>query len=235
MLISAPLELHVEEKTNLACYYYVGNLSAICSITLAQHQMKKSYLLFALLAFLFSTPLVYGQSKTAQLSPEEAKLYDLLMLYRKENGLKSIPLSNALTTVAQTHCKDLVNNKPDIRKECNAHSWSDKGEWTSCCYTPDHKQATCMWNKPKELTRYAGNGFEIACGDSDPRFDRFVMTADYALKSWQESAGHNNVILNLAGWKNSEWKAIGIGIQGGFATVWFGKLVDEEGEPTLEE
>lgn len=165
------------------------------------------------------------------ITTDELALYNMIMEYRKAEGLETIPLSNSLTIVAQTHSKDLADNKPDLEKKCNAHSWSDKGKWSSCCYTSDHKQADCMWNKPKELTTYTGMGFEIAVGSSEPAFEDYVMTPEYALKSWKGSYHHNNVILNKDIWKDSKWNAIGIGIHKGFATVWFGKKEDPEGEP----
>lgn len=167
----------------------------------------------------------------AKLSAEELKLYDLIMAYRKANRLPVIPLSVSLTYVAQQHCKDLFTNKPDLNKGCNTHSWSDKGTWKSCCYTADHKQAECMWNKPGELTNYKSNGFEIACGSSEAVYKDFVMTAPYALDSWKGSVHHNNVIMNKDIWKAVKWNAIGIGIYKGFATVWFGEIADAEGEP----
>lgn len=172
----------------------------------------------------------FSQNET-KISAEELKLYDLIMAYRKTKNLPVIPLSKSLTYVAQEHCKDLSINKPDRKKECNAHSWSSKGKWTSCCYTADHKQASCMWNKPRELTSYKEDGFEIACGSSDPAYKDFVMTADYALESWKKSVHHNNVIINKDVWKEVKWNAIGIGIYNGFATVWFGKSADAAGEP----
>lgn len=104
--------------------------------------------------------LIISISSAQELTSEEMKLYNNIMEYRKEKKLPSIPLSKSLTFVAQTHVSDLVNNKPDIGK-CNSHSWSRKGNWTSCCYTPDHSRAECMWNKPSELTSYKGTGFEI--------------------------------------------------------------------------
>ncbi|WP_103072344.1 CAP domain-containing protein [Aquimarina sediminis] len=159
-------------------------------------------------------------------SSEELKLYELIMEYRRENGLKSIPLSNSLSFVAQSHARDLVENKPDISEDCNAHSWSNNGNWSACCYTWDHAQASCMWNKPREMTSYTGYGFEIAAGSSNPIYDGYIMTADYALQSWQGSSHHNDVILNGAWW-NSDWNAIGIGMYGGFATAWFGHAHDQ--------
>lgn len=158
-----------------------------------------------------------------QISKDEKKLYDIIMKYRQIKGLSSIPLSNSLTIVAQTHVKDLADNKPDLG-DCNAHSWSDNGNWTPCCYTPDHAQAECMWNKPRELTTYKGNGYEIACGWNNSS-SNFVMTPEYALKSWQGSSAHNAVIINDGVWK-TEWKAIGVGIYKGLAVTWFGHEED---------
>lgn len=166
------------------------------------------------------------------ISSEELKLYDLIMAYRASNGLPKIPLSKSLTHVAQVHCRDLAINKADLGNGCNAHSWSNKGEWSACCYTPDHKEANCMWDKPRELSTYEGNGFEIACGSSDPIYKGYVMTADYAFYVWQNSYHHNNIILDKDVWEGKKWNAIGIGIYEGFACVWFGELVDKEGAPS---
>ena len=194
-------------------------------------------LLFIVLLFGFrqnETKRAISEWPNVTISQEEIKLYDDIMKYRKSKKLPSIPLSKSLTHVAQTHCKDLVINRPDLKKECNTHSWSDKGTWSSCCYTRDHKQAECMWNKPKELTTYENTGYEIAVGSSDPAFDNFQMTAEYALSAWKKSVHHNNVIINRDLWEKAEWKAIGVGMYKGFACVWFGKYTDAEGEPLKE-
>ncbi|WP_448519127.1 CAP domain-containing protein [Rhodoflexus sp.] len=163
-----------------------------------------------------------------RLSQEELKLYRMMMAYRKANGLPEIPLSSALTFVAQTHCKDLEENPDILTTNCNMHSWSNKGKWSPCCYTSDHRASECMWNKPRELTKYTGNGFEI----SHRRFGADV-TAETALNSWRNSPGHNNVILNRDIWKSYKWQAIGIGMSNSFATVWFGVERDAEGSPLL--
>ena len=171
-------------------------------------------------SFLIFTSIV---SYSQLLTNEEMKLYNIIMEYRKEKGLPNISLSVSLTYVAKTHVKDLVNNKPDIGN-CNAHSWSTNGPWSACCYTPDHAQAKFMWSKPRELTTYKGNGYEIACGSNDC-CSNFDMTADYALESWKKSSGHNAVIINQGIWDN-QWNAIGIGLDKGFAVVWFGNELD---------
>ncbi len=171
--------------------------------------MKKHSLLVLLICiksgFLFSQVL----------SDEESKLYKLLMEYRKEKGLPLIPVSKSLTIVAQTHVRDLQEN---FTREsgCNMHSWSNKGKWTACCYTPDHAQAECMWRKPQELTTYAGNGYEIAHGGQN-----YIATAEKAISGWKNSVGHNAVMINEGIWKD-KWNAVGIGIYGGYAVVWFG-------------
>jgi len=166
----------------------------------------------------------YSQISTT----EELELYESIMKYRKQKGLPRIPLSISLTQVAQMHVMDLADNKPDIG-DCNSHSWSGNGKWTACCYTRDHKEAACMWNKPKELTLYPGRGYEIATGSNDCCSD-FIMTAQYALEGWIESNGHHAVIINQGIWKDVKWKAIGVGLYKGFAVVWFG----EESDPTTK-
>ena len=188
--------------------------------------MKTLFVMLSLVSILAT-----GQELEVKITAEELKLYNLIMDYRKSQNLEVIPLSKSLTYVAQTHCRDLSENKPDIKKNCNAHSWSDKGKWSACCYTSDHKKAKSMWDKPRELTSYNDNGFEIAFGSSDPLYKGYIANADQALKSWKESTGHNNVIVNKGAWKSVKWNAIGIGIYNGFATVWFGESIDIEGEP----
>lgn len=167
------------------------------------------------------------------LSAEEKKLFDDINAYRKKNGLSPVILSASLTKVAQTHAYDLSYNRP-FSKKCNMHSWSDKGKWTSCCYTDDHKQSQCMWDKPKELTKYSGYGFEISHGFAQfPTFSGDTVTAATALEGWKNSSGHNNVILNKDIWNKMKWNAIGIGINRDFACVWFGTEADSESIPEV--
>lgn len=167
------------------------------------------------------------------LSAEEYRLYQLIMEYRKSKNLPEIPLSKSLSYVARIHCRDLYNNKPDLAPGCNMHSWSDKDKWTACCYTPDHKNASCMWNKPSEITNYKGRGYEIACGGDDSLSRTARVGADEALDGWKSSAGHNSVIVNQGKFSDRKWKAIGIGMYKGFAMVWFGEEEDPDGKPDL--
>jgi hypothetical protein len=156
------------------------------------------------------------------LSSSEQRLYRLLMEYRGSRGLPSIPLSPNLSYVAKTHVRDLQAHPP--AGKCNFHSWSGDGPWTACCYTDDHARAKCMWNKPRELTKYPGNGFEIASWSSASN------SPEEALSGWKGSPLHNAVIVNSGMWARVKWKAVGVGIYGSYAVVWFG----EESDPCPE-
>ncbi len=171
----------------------------------------------------------FSQEKTdlskVKLTKEEMQLYDMLMTYRKSKRLPAIPLSASLTHVAQTHVRDLAKHNPDAADKCNMHSWSDQGPWSSCCYTRDHKQARCMWDKPKELTNYQSNGYEISYTSSGD------ATPEKAMAAWKKSSGHNEVMVNKGIWKDDNWQAVGIGIFEGRACIWFGKEADSAGAP----
>jgi hypothetical protein len=147
--------------------------------------------------------------------------------YRKQNGLAAIPISDDLTAVALKHCMDLNTYHPE--QSCgdggNLHSWSNNGNWAGtngdgafkgCCYPDDHSKTKCMWDKPKEITNYPDNGFEIAHWSSS------TVSAHSALNSWKTSTlGHNDVILEK-GW--GPWKALGAVYMGNYACAWFGKV-----------
>lgn len=182
--------------------------------------MRKSVFIFLISSLVLS---VSAQTTDVCITADEQKLYDLIMKYRADNKLPSIPFSKSLSYVAHQHAWDLEVNQP-TGGSCNMHSWSDKGKWTSCCYTADHKQAKCMWTKPQELTTYPGYGFEISCGGSA------TLSPVDALECWKSSEHHNNVILNKDIWKDYVWKSIGISINGRYAVVWFGKEDDPEGK-----
>ena len=170
--------------------------------------------------FTLFTLILYSYGWSQTLTSAEKELYNLVMQYRSEKGLPIIPISSSLSFVAQTHVKDLTNNQP-VQGNCNMHSWSNNGNWTACCYTPDHAAAECMWSKPSELTSYQGNGYEISYYSSG------TITPIGALNAWKSSSGHNSVIINSGIW-NSKWNAIGIGIYGNYAVIWFGNELDNQ-------
>ncbi len=185
--------------------------------------MKSFVSIIPLLFLLGSAPIHHPNVDGVCLNAEERKLYDMIMEYRESKGLETIPLSIKLTTVAQTHARDLATNYVfDQNNKCNPHSWSKKGKWTACCYTSDHKQASCMWAKPKEITGYAGNGYEIAYYSSSG------ANAQQGLDGWKVSPGHNPLLINLGIWSNVKWNAIGVGIYKEYGIVWFGEVADTD-------
>lgn len=166
-------------------------------------------------------------------------LSNLINDYRKDNGLSEIPLSSSLLVVALKHVIDLNTyhydktcggNSNDI-KDWDIHAWSKNGAWSGkngegtwkgCCFDPAGGSInnSCMWDKPKEITGYPDNGFEIAHWESG------VATAKSALNSWKGSKGHNDVILNKDVWAGYTWKAIGAAYSGNYACAWFGATAD---------
>lgn len=153
-------------------------------------------------------------------------LATLINDYRVEQGLAAIPLSASLTQVAEAHVNDLEENNPDTG-DCTLHSWSENGDWTTCCYTADNAEAECMWMKPEEITGgvYASEGYEIAALHTSS------MNPERALDLWQSSDAHHDVILNRDDWAAVEWKAMGVGISAHYAVAWFGTEDDPAGTP----
>ncbi len=89
-----------------------------------------------------------------------------------------------------------------------------------------------MWDKPRELTNYKGDGYEIAYFSNFTYSDEIAFVKD-ALEGWKSSKGHNELLINGGKWKTTEWKAMGIAVQGDYTVVWFGELTDQDGKPTL--
>ena len=158
------------------------------------------------------------------LTEDEQELLSHIRKYRTKNDLSRIPVSKSLTKVAKVHVRDLAHNEPHKEGwQCNGHSWSEQGDWTPCCYAPDHAEAECMWKKPRELTPYEGSGFEIASmGSASPRS---------ILSGWQSSPAHNAVIINEGDWEDTQWEAVGVGIYDGYAAAWFGRKSPSEKSP----
>ena len=166
------------------------------------------------------TDLLEKGPSRMELSQAEQALYRRIMDYRKENGLPPIPPSRSLSFVAKLHVLDLESNT--LPTSANYHSWSSNGPWRSVNYTPDHRLSKFMWTKPSELTRYRGNGYEIVHMNSES------ATCQGAFLAWKASGPHNAVLLNQGDWRRLDWGAIGVGIYGRYAAVWFGERTDPE-------
>ena len=171
-------------------------------------QIYFSILLIPITGFLF----LNWNFSVPGMSSEEQALFDSIQAYRVRLKLPKVPYSPNLTLVAQYHAEDLKAHPPV--SPCNLHSWSGKTKGKACCYTPDHTNAPCMWDKPAELSSYPGKGYEISAMNGAPN-------ANW-LEQWKKSKGHHNVIINGDMWGKVEWKAMGLAIRKPYAVVWFG-------------
>ena len=150
-----------------------------------------------------------------------------LNAYRVQQGLPPLARSPLLDQVARAHVADLADHRPDTGTDtrgqpCNLHSWSAKGPWEPVCYTADHAYAALMWSKPGEITKggYPGKGYEIAYWSSQP------ATAEDALASWESSPGHQALMAEKGQWADPPWRAFGVGVDNGYAVIWFGQEPD---------
>ena len=161
-----------------------------------------------------------------------ARLADLVNAYRASRGLEPVPYSPWLTAVAEAHAVDMARGDgggitPDLGRDengtpCNLHSWSARGRWTPVCYTHGPTHGRFMWSKPREISggAYPGNGFEIA------HFDPRGVAAETALRNWQSSPPHEAVIVETGIWEGYRWQAMGVGVAGRYAFIWFGRERD---------
>ena len=78
-----------------------------------------------------------------------------------------------------------------------------------------------MWSKPREITNYTGNGYEISAKYSG------MISPETALNLWKNSPGHNQVMSTQGMW--SDLKTMGVSIDGHYAHVWFGSDADPDG------
>lgn len=146
-------------------------------------------------------------------------LAKLINDYRASRHLPRIPISRALTKVAQAHVRDLGAHDL-VTDRCNMHSWSDAGRWSACCYDESRAAARCMWAKPKEIAGYRAPGYEIAATASG-------ISPAQALELWQHSPAHHAIVINEGKW-SVPWAAMGVAIDGDYAVAWFGELRDSK-------
>lgn len=156
---------------------------------------------------------------TLTLTEAEQRIYDNIMTERAAVGQPSIPLSPSLMKVARAHATDSANHYASLPDTCNLHSWSDQGDWEACCYTSNHANAACMWSKPKEVSNFDAQGYEISAWGTP--------TLQNAVAGWMNSPPHKAVLLNEGDmWSRAPFLSIGIGLDGNeeagqFAHVWF--------------
>lgn len=158
------------------------------------------------------------------ISADEYRLYQLINALRKVNDMPSIDLSASLSQVAHLHVTDLNKNHPDT-SICNLHSWSNKGDWSACCYQAYVLKQECMWDKPKELTPYKYRGYELAYWNQDSIVPDSLMTL------WLKIPEVQNMLLNRGVYEKKKWLAAGVGIEKAYVVVWFGQVKDKEPGP----
>ena len=179
-----------------------------------------------------TTPAVSNQEtqviealKAMGLSEKEAKLYYMINAYRESLGLPKLSFSKSLTEVARAHVRDSNTYTPENQVDSrgikgNLHSWSANGSWTPVVYTSDHEYQDKMWSKPREITNYTGNGYEISASGRR-------ISPETAIGLWKDSPGHNQVMATTGMW--SDLKTMGVSIDGHYAHVWFGSDADPDG------
>jgi len=181
--------------------------------------LKSKYLLLYFLLLVLVFPAYAGNNSNIAsgndsilkgLTQDESILFNMINDFRRQNKLSSIPLSKDLCIVAQTHIADLIKWKPQD-KGCSLHSWSGSGKWTSCCNTKEVFGIQCMKSKPREITGYPGDGYELIYWGEEN------ATAVEAAELWRDVEASADMILSRSKWKAYQWKAIGVGIKDGYA------------------
>ena len=182
------------------------------------HKWMITVLLLALSVLARGQNIDWGTPEKHCASNEEKKLYQLITAYRDSNKLPKVEFSRSLSYVARVHAMDLSLHRPDFGG-CNPHSWSDKGKWKSCCYAQDENRVACMTMKPKELTGYKFKAWEIVYSGGEE------AKADDAFNLWKDIGLFNDYLLNTGKW-TKRWMAVGVGVYGDYACVWFGEGAD---------
>lgn len=197
---------------------------------------KDLHLLFLLMFLTFSAMagnptrnnISGNDTATTGISQDETILFNMINDMRRQNKLSSIPLSANLCKVAQTHIADLIKWKPQ-EKGCSLHSWSGNGRWTSCCNTKEVFGIQCMKSKPREITGYPGDGYELIYWGED------IATPAEAAALWKQVEASSDMILSRAKWSGYEWKSMGVGIKSGYAVLWLGDAVNPNMSDSYDE
>ena len=176
----------------------------------------KIVLLIALLAL----PLISCAIEPEGDEDAGKKITHLINDLREEQGLDPISVSESLAIVATKHAKDLQENGV-ISEDCNAHSWSDDGNWEPCCFTNDGSALECMTDKPEEITGYPDSGYELVA-----RLNGAYISPQEAMEVWQSSEASLDIILSRGSWAGKKWKAMGAARNKEFAVLWFGETYE---------
>ena len=194
----------------------------------------KEFLLFIML-FVLVFPAIAAENQgitngndtiRSRMTQDETVLFNMINDMRIQNKLPAIPFSSDLCKVANTHIADLIKYKPQD-KGCSLHSWSGSGKWTSCCNTKEVFGIQCMKSKPREITGYKGDGFELIYWGEDK------ATPEEAAALWKQVDASSDMILSRAKWSGYQWKALGVGMKDGYAILWLGDSINSKAQDNL--
>ena len=194
----------------------------------------KEFLLFIML-FVLVFPAIAAENQgitngndtiRSRMTQDETVLFNMINDMRIQNKLPAIPFSSDLCKVANTHIADLIKYKPQD-KGCSLHSWSGSGKWTSCCNTKEVFGIQCMKAKPREITGYKGDGFELIYWGEDK------ATPEEAAALWKQVDASSDMILSRAKWSGYQWKALGVGMKDGYAILWLGDSINSKAQDNL--
>jgi len=160
------------------------------------------------------------------ISAEDNKLYESINLFLLENGQKELSLSKSLSYVANLHITDLIQNHPDT-SICNLSSWSNNGNWTSCCYQKYVPNQDCMWDKPKELTNFKYRGYELVL------FFEEEFNSDTVMQLLLSSNAVIDMLLTKGDYSKKKWVCLGLANNKEYASIWFAQRADNAGKPEI--
>lgn len=186
--------------------------------------------IFLILIFTLTIPLLMTGQKSIPkdfcMSNNELNLFDQINKLRVDYDKKAIQLSSSLSYVANQHVIDIETNHPDT-SICNSSSWSDKGNWTPCCYNSYVHNPDCMWDKPKELTPYPYRGYELVLYFEDS------FTNDSIINLMSDSKEVLDMILTRGIYEKKNWICGGIAIGNNYVSLWFGQRRDVQKKPVI--
>jgi hypothetical protein len=154
------------------------------------------------------------------ISVQEKALFDRVNNLREDYGKNRVEYSASLSFVAKKHVLDLLENSPDT-SVCNLSSWSDKGNWTPCCFNHYVPDQDCMWEKPKELTSYPYRGYELVSYFED------TLSVDSVINLWSDAREVLDMILTDGNYSKKKWICMGVGMNAHYVSVWFGQRSDK--------
>jgi len=169
------------------------------------------------------------ESNSAQICPVSlSDSFDLIRAinnFRITHSLQAINISRSLMSTACAHLRDIVSSEASINNDCGLHSWS------SCCYPSDHSNPNCMHRKALQVTTaLRWNIYNVAAYELAYEWAGGPFSAIRALDMFVANPDHKKFLLQEDTWSDFKWRAIGASVGDRYAYIWFGTLVDPNGD-----